>query len=690
MPILAAWAVVVVVGAVFGGRVYDRTQSVATVREDAESALAEARLERLAPEGEQVVAVIAGRDFFDPALVESATAVMYEIRELPGVAEVTDAYTAGGLIGRSGESSLAVVELAPDLSDGEALAAADRVAARLKTIDAPEVLVGGEALAERAFAEQAVEDAVRGESVALVVLCVVLVAILGGLVAGSLPLVAALATIAGALLALSGLAGVAPVSEFAVNVVTLLGLGLAVDYSLLIVARFREERAADPRAPAPELLARTMATAGHAVVLSALAVGIALAGLLVVADPLLAAMAMGGALAVLLAALTGLTLVPALIAVAHRRIPPPGTRIWGRRRASPPGPGLLGRLAAFAQRHAAVVAMAVTGGLLLLAAPLLQLDLGDTDARALPAGAEERRAFEAVRREFPVAAVTPITVLVERGPDRPAVARLVDDIRRLPGARDVDLVPELPPSVTALEVKPAGATAGRRAQRLVRAIRRLDAGVPVLVAGPAAELVDAKDGTVDRLPLALAVVLVPTALLLFALTRSVVIPVKALLMNLLTLAATLGVLVAVFQWGWAAGMLGFEPAGALDVTTPLLLFMFIFGLSMDYEMFLLARIKEEWDRRKGEDRAASDRATLAGITASGPVVTTAAVAIGIVFLGFALGELVAVKEIGVGMTVAVLLDVTVVRGLLLPAAMSLLGRWNWWAPWTPTSARQRA
>ena len=155
---------------------------------------------------------------------------------------------------------------------------------------------------------------------------------------------------------------------------------------------------------------------------------------------------------------------------------------------------------------------------------------------------------------------------------------------------------------------------------------------------------------------------------------------KALLLNLVTLAATLGVLVAVFQWGVGASLLGFEPWGALDITTPLLLFVFIFGLSMDYEVFLLARIKEEWDRRTDDDRAASDRAVLAGIRATGPVVTAAAVLMGIVFLGFALGELVAVKEIGVGMAVAVLLDVTVVRGLLLPATMSLLGRANWWRP----------
>ena len=200
-------------------------------------------------------------------------------------------------------------------------------------------------------------------------------------------------------------------------------------------------------------------------------------------------------------------------------------------------------------------------------------------------------------------------------------------------------------------------------------MRALDAGRAGR-AGPAAELVDAKDATAERLPIAIAVIVVATRLLLFALTGSVVVPVKA---HHPEPAAR-----SVRARSASLALLGFEPWGALDLTTPLLLFVFIFGLSMDYEVFLLARIKEEWDRRTGDDRAANDRAVLAGITATGPVITAAALSIGIVFLGFALGELVAVKEIGVGMAIAVLLDVTVVRGLLLPAAMSLLGPRNWW------------
>ncbi len=677
--VIAGWAGIALCGAVFGGTVYDRTEPLDDLRPNAESTAAQARIDELAPTGEQIVAVLSGRNFFATDLVNQASQIMFEIRAIPGVVKVTDAYTAGSAqVSADNLSSLVVVELSPELDDDAALAVADQVSAALHRVAVPTVLVGGKLLAERDFGDQAIADAAFGESVALLVLCGALIVMLGGLAAGSLPMGAALATVAGTLLALTGLAGAMGVSDYTVNVVTLLGLGLAVDYSLLILARFREERAADPRAPLPDLLARTVATAGRAVLVSGLAVGVALSGLFFFAEPLLAAMALGGALVVLLATATGLTLVPALIAVAHRRIPAPGTRTWVWRRPARRGPGLLARSAAFAQRRPAAVALAVTAGLLALGVPLLHVNLADSDARSLPASSEARQAYEAVERDFAAKYPQPVPVVIEAPAGDPAVTSLLDRMRALPGVTDVDLRESLPPDVVIAEVELPGRAASERTQQLVRDLRALDTTVPVLVAGPAAQLVDAKDGTADRLPVALAVVVAATALLLFLLTGSLVVPLKALLMNLLTMLATLGVLVAVFQWGWGSALLGFTPWGALDVTTPLLLFVFVFGLSMDYEVFLLARIREEWDRRTGDDRAANDRAVLAGITATGPVVTAAAVSIGIVFLGFALGELVAVKEIGVGMAVAVLLDVTVIRGLLLPALMSLLGRANWW------------
>src|SRR4051794_38655140 len=500
--ILGVWAVVVLAGGVFGAGVFDRTESVEGAR--GESARVQERLNKLAPDGETVVAVIGGEDFYTPALRDSATNVMQELRTVPGVHEVRDAYTAGGLIAGDKQSSLAVIELDPKLNDDDdaALVVADRVAAKLRTINAPEVLVGGKLLAERTFAEQATRDSLRGEAIAFVVLAVVLVLFGGGLLAGGLPLLVALATITGSLLALNALARATAISEFAVNVVTLLGLGLAVDYSLLVIARFREERTATPEAPIDDVLARTIAGAGRAVLVSGLAVAIALAGLYVFADPLLSAMALGGVLAVGTATIAGLTLIPALMAVAHHRIPSPGKRTWVWRRERRSAPGVLARLAAFAQRHPAPVAVTVTGALLALSIPALGLEVADADARSLPAGAQERQVLEAVERDFTAGPVDPIQVLIDAGPTQPAVTGLIERMRRLPYAKDGMIRDDLPPSVTGIEVDAAGPDSGERAQQLVRAIRELDAPAGGLVGGAAAELVDAKDSTAQRPPLA--------------------------------------------------------------------------------------------------------------------------------------------------------------------------------------------
>ena len=677
--VLALWATLALLGAVVGGGVFDRTTAVDSLPAGAPAAQAQALLDELDPQGETLTAVVGGVDFFTPSLVESAYRVMQEVREIPGVLEVTDAFTSGGLVSDDGFSSLVVVELERDLTDAQALEVGDRVAATLQTLDAPEVVVGGELMAERTFADIATADAVVGESVALVVLCVVLVLVLGGLRAGLLPVAAALASIAASLLALSALAGAVPVSEFAVNVVTLLGLGLAVDYSLLVIVRFREERERAPESTLEELLSRTVSTAGRAVLVSGLAVASALTGLLVLADPLLASMALGGLLVVGLTTVAGLTLVPALVAVLHASIPAPRTRTWARRRTGT-GAGLLARSASFAQRRPVAVTLGSAAVLLLLSAPLASLALGSSDARSLPPGTPERVAQEKIEQDFDVLGVQPVTLVLGASVEDPQVRSLLDAGLAAPRVGALRHHPDVPAAGTVAGVAPPGTATGEEAQSVVRYVRGLDVPFSVQVAGPAAELVDATQQSRDRLPWAFAAVVLPAMLLLGWLTRSVVVPLKALVLNLLALTASLGVLVAIFQWGWGARLLGFEPTGTIDATSPALLFVFLFGLSMDYEVFLLARIAEEWRRRTGDDRRANDRAVLAGIVASGPVITVAAVSIGIVFAGFALGDLVAMKEIGVGMAVAVLLDVTIVRGLLLPASMSLLGRWNWWLP----------
>ncbi|MEV0267413.1 MMPL family transporter [Hamadaea sp. NPDC050747] len=678
--IVAGWALLAIAGGALGGSVFDHAQNVGQLSADAESLRAEARLQQLKPEGETVFAISRDVDPYDPALVATTTEVAQQVRGLPGVHEVGDLYTApGGQIGQGNRSTLVRVTFEPGASEAE-IDAAVAVLRRL-----PNVLVGGKPLAEWAFADQAVADAALGEGLALAALTLLLVVVLrrGAIV----PLAAAVAAITTTLLALAGLARLAPISEYTVNVVTLLGLGLAVDYSILLLWRYREAND----------LAVALRTAGRAVLVSGGMVSAAMAGLAVFGEPLLAAMALGGLLVTVVATAASLTLTPALLAIlgplARSRGP---LRALGRPGASARSSGplsaqgsfrvilarrgrysdpnsprsILERLAAVAQKGPESVAFASAALLIILTLPFVAAELRNTDARGLPSSAEARQAYEVYLRDFQRGQADVITVVVDTGSGGAAMRDYLDRLNRLPGVDRLQLRLEMPADATVVDLTPASSSQG---PTVVRAVREVPAPAKSLVGGPAAELADYQDSVTGHFPVVLTVLLAAAGALLFALTRSVVIPVKAVLLNLLTLGASLGVLAVVF-------------GGRLDVTTPVLLFVFIFGLTTDYEVFLLARITEEYraDRTPGGSarslpgKYATDEAVRRGIARTGPVVTLAGLSLILVFLGFVLGGLSAVREIGVGMAVAIALDVTVVRGLLLPAAMTLLGRWNWW------------
>ena len=679
--IIATWGVLFVAGAATAGSLFDRLSTVDALGPDAESVVAERSIDQLAPQGTVVFAVVRGGDPYDPELVNSVTEVTAELRQIQGVVEVNDLYTGRGQIGADNRSTLVSVEINDLLPARDRELVESQVTDALHRIGAPEVLVGGASVAERAFADQAIKDATIGESIATVLVAVALI-LLVGLVAASVPLAAAVITVAATLAGLTGLSIATSVSEYTVNVVTLLGVGLAIDYSLLLLYRYREER--EFVGPEAALVA-AVSSAGRAVLVSGLAVVAAFASLSILAEPLLSAMAAGGAIVAVIATLCALTLVPALIAAAGERIPPRRAPRRVDRRGRPRADGgPLGRLAAIAQRRAPVVALAATAGLLLLALPLLGANFANSDVRSLPASAEARRAYEALQRDFAAAAAVPVTVLARASADTPAMR---DYLNALNGHDDVvqlELRRDIPPGTTVIDLVTAGPNDGPAARSLVQDIRALSPPFETLVTGPAAELVDYRESLARRLPWVIVGLLVTGTVLLYRLTGSLVIPAKALVMNALTLAATLGVLVVVFQHGWGAWLLGFQSWGGLDLTTPVLLFVFIFGLTMDYEVFLLSRITERW-RATG----ANDRAVIDGIRGSGPVVTAAALCMIIVFMGFVVGGLVAVKEIGVGMMVAIALDVIVIRGLLLPAFMTLLGEWNWWSPRWLRSALER-
>jgi putative drug exporter of the RND superfamily len=664
------WLVALSAGAIFGGKVFDHLGETEGLRPDAESVVAEHRIEQLVPEGQLVIAVIDGRFVYDPELVADVTRVVGQLQSMDGVLDVDSIYTSpGGGIASDNQATLATVELRDGLPEDEQYALQDRVVAALESIDAPRVLVGGPDLAERAFVEQSVRDLARGETVAFSVLLVLLLLVFGGLVAAGLPLLVALVSVSVTLLALLGLGHVVPVSEYSVNIVTFLGIGLAVDYSLLLVARFREERAGGLEVP--DAAARSLVTAGRTVAFSGLTVSIALAGMLVFAEPLLRSMALAGVVVVLLVAAAAVTLVPALLAMWGRRIRPA--------RARPDDHGLLYRLSRVAQARAGLVAVVVAGALVLVATPFLGANLEDAGVESLPRSSEARQVDDQVRTRFG-GTIEPISVVVGVDDGSPDYLDFLNRAAGLEGVRAVDNRPDVPDGQAIVDVLPEGRASGPTATRLVSELRAIPTPFAKQVTGPAAKVVDYRRSVGARLPIALGVIVLATLVLLFAMTGSVVVPLKALVMNVLSLGASLGIVVWIFQDGHLSWLLDFDPAGSIDLTTPLLVVVFAFGLSMDYEVFLLARIKEIWDRTGDNDRAVA-----VGLARSGRVVTAAAACIVVVFLGFAAGRLLPLKALGVGMTVAIVLDVTIVRGLLLPAVMTLLGDRNWWAP--PALAR---
>ncbi|HSR27994.1 MAG TPA: MMPL family transporter [Actinomycetes bacterium] len=665
--VAAAWVVLFAAGIALGSGVFERLDPDVGDLAGTESALAEARLDALDPGGESIAAVADGIDPHDPVVAASLRATAGRLRAIPGVAEVADPVTTPvpELVAADGRAVLVAVELAPGLGEDRFDQAVEAAEAELRRLDAPRVLVGGGPLQDWEFEDQVGSDLARAELLSMPVVLVLLLVIFGGIVAAGLPVLVALVGVAGTLLALLGISSVTEVSVYSVNVVTMLGLGLAVDYALLLVSRFREERATRDLPAAVEAAA---ATAGRTVVFSGLTVAASLAGLLVFADPFLRSMAYGGGAVVLIDMLAAVTLLPALLGMWGHRIRPTAPRA--------PSTGLFASVSRVVQRRALLIVVAVAVPLVVAATPFLHARYQQPDAGFLPEGAESRELVETLQARFaPVVWVEPLVVVADAGTGEAALDAYVRTVAVLEGVRAVGEPRALDGGVQVLEVLPEGSGTDAAASRLVGDVRSVAAPFAVQVTGDAAELADYQATIRDRLPLAVALVVLATFVLLFLFTGSVVVPVKAIVMNVLSLGATFGALVWVFQDGHLAGLLGAEGSGALDPTVPVLTFAITFGLSMDYEVFLLSRIKEAWDQTGDNDRAVA-----LGLQRTGRIVTSAAALIVVVFLGFAAGELLTIKEVGLGMAIAVVLDATVVRMLLVPATMKLMGRWNWWAP----------
>ncbi len=489
--------------------------------------------------------------------------------------------------------------------------------------------------------------------------------ILGGAVAAGMPLLVALAGVVMSLALLVGATMIGDVSIFSVNVVNMLGIGLGIDYGLLMVNRFREERGHGR--DVHDAVAQTVATAGTTVMFSALTVAVAMSGLFVFGIPLLTSFGIAGLGVVLLCMAAAVTLLPATLAVVGRRIKPlePAEDSEGR----------FYRLARWVQRRPLIVGTTVIAILIALAVPFLNATFENGDARTLPRSSEVRDVALVLAERFPSRGTDPVTVIADTDASNPAFQQWIEAQSARPQVAGLSVRPGTPAGTTVVDIVPNGTSQGPEATAIVETVRAEEPGFSIQVGGQAAELSDVKDILRDRLPWAVLLIVLATLVLLFMMTGSVVVPIKAVIMNILSLGASFGALVWIFQDGNLSGLLAFDSVGALDLWMPVLILIFAFGLSMDYEVFLLSRIKEVHDQTGDNDLAVA-----VGLQRSGKIITSAAILIVIVFIGFAAGEVLAIKQLGVGLAIAVIIDATLVRGLLVPATMKVLGERNWWAP----------
>ncbi len=705
LPVVVRYRVLVVVAALlgaavagwFGGDVASWLRPGGFEDPDAESARAASVLAEDFGAGDPDVVLLlmaAGGSVDDDEAVTDAAALAERLRTTEGVDEVVTYWELGSpppLRSTDGSQALAFVRLGGDEATRLELAGELRhdLAGPAGSLT---VGVGGESAVFSEVNEVIEEDLVLAETIAFPITLVLLILVFGSVVSALLPLAIGGIAIVGTFATLEVIARTTDVSIFALNFTTAMGLGLAIDYSLLIVSRFREELAAGHEPFAA--VRRTLRSAGRTVVFSAATVAASLVALLVFQQYFLRSFAYAGIAVVALAALGATVVLPAVLALLGHNV-----NRWTVRRTSTAtdGEGLWGRIATTVMRRPIPIATAALVLLVALGAPFLGVRFGFPDDRVLPTSTQTRQVGDALRDGFASAESQPTTV-VARGVDASADAATLDGyavaLSRVTGVARVDAATGsyiagtrvVPPTAfnqrfvagdaTYLSVIPSVEPVSPAGEALVADIRGLDAPFPdVLVGGPSAELVDGVDGLLSRLPWGLALIALITFVVLFMSFGSIVVPLKAIVLNLLSLSATFGALVWVFQDGHLSSLLGFTATGTISIAMPVLMFIVAFGLSMDYEVFLLSRVKEEYDR-SGDDV----QAVATGLQRTGRIVTAAAVLIAVVFAAFATGRVSFMKMFGIGMTLAVLVDAFIVRATLVPAFMRLAGRANWWAP----------
>jgi RND superfamily putative drug exporter len=635
-----------------------------------------------------------------------------DLAHQPGVGAVASYWTApstsrAGFVSSDGRSGLVTADVlgGDSLAPKRAGALAQRYEGRR---DGVSVRAGGLALADEQINDQISHDLAIAEAVAVPITLVALVLVFGSVVAALLPLAIGGVAILGTLAVLRLLTLVVPVSVYSLNLTTALGLGLAIDYSLFILSRYREEQRKGRQGPAAVTAA--VRSAGRTVLFSSFTVGLSMAAMLVFPFYFLRSFAYAGLAVVAVAALGAVLVLPALLSALGERVNAwdarPALRRLFRLSTRPEGSRegwFWRRLATAVMRRPVAYGAAVVAVLALFGSPFLSVRFGLPDDRVLPASASSHQVGDVLRSSFRQDSTDALTVLLPKLGGTPAgrISDYASRLSRLSGVRGVvspegayvggrrvaDQSTPVVGGATYLTVQDNAEPYSRAGTNLVKEVRDLPSPVPALVTGQAARSVDSLNSLEGVLPFALGLIALSTLVVLFSFTRSLLLPVKALVLNMLSLSATFGAMVWVFQDGHLSGLLGGVGAtGYLTASMPVLMFCIAFGLSMDYEVFLLSRIKEEWDRSDHTLQANTD-AVARGLERTGRIVTAAAALISIVFIAVATSRVSFIKLFGTGMALAVLMDATLVRGILVPAFMRLAGRANWWTPrWLPLRA----
>ncbi|OBG84882.1 hypothetical protein A5699_25390 [Mycobacterium sp. E802] len=644
-----------------------------------------------------------------PAAKTAGTDIAAQLKASPYVTEVSSAWTvpapaAATLISKDGKTGLILA----GINGGESGAqkhAKELTEQLVHDRDGVSVRAGGEAMIYVQINGQSEKDLLMMESIAIPLSFLVLVWVFGGLLAAALPLAVGGFAILGSLAVLRGVTMVTDVSIFALNLTVAMGLALAIDYTLLIVSRYRDELA-DGVEP-DRALVRTMITAGRTVLFSAMTVALSMVAMVLFPMYFLKSFAYAGIAVVALAAFAAVVVAPAAIALLGDRLDAYDVRRFIRRILGRPEPvpkpveqTFWYRMSKRVMRRSVPIGIGVVALLLLLGAPFLGIKWGFPDDRVLPSSASARQVGDELRNDFAVDSSTAVTVVL---PDITAlppaeIDRYAADLSRAtgevsvsaPGGTFVDGRRVGPPSsgtgiadgsayLTVASHEPLFSDAS---EAQLDALHAVPAPAQVQFTGLAQVNRDSSHAITSRLPMVLGIIAAITFVLLFLLTGSVVLPLKALVLNVLSLSAAFGALVWIFQDGHL-GALGTTPTGTLVANLPVLLFCIAFGLSMDYEVFLVSRIREYWLQSGGTEvspRARNDESVALGLARTGRVVTAAALLMSISFAALIAAQVAFMRMFGLGLTLAVLVDATLVRMLLVPAFMHLMGRWNWWAP----------